>query len=39
VLLNIFTGKLIPATRSASRLLPHAVRKRLLNPLLAYRVD
>jgi CelD/BcsL family acetyltransferase involved in cellulose biosynthesis len=39
MLLNIFTGKLLPATRSASRLLPHAVRKCLLNPLLTNRVD
>jgi hypothetical protein len=39
VLLNILADKVVPATRAASRLLPHAVRKRLLNPLLTNRIN
>ncbi len=39
VLLNILADKVIPVTRSASRLLPQAIRKRLLNPLLANRIS
>jgi hypothetical protein len=35
VLLNILSAKLIPATRSALRLIPGALRGRWLNPLLS----
>jgi len=37
LLLDILTAKIIPATRAAGRLLPHGLRRRLLNPLLRNR--
>jgi CelD/BcsL family acetyltransferase involved in cellulose biosynthesis len=37
LVLNVLAGKLLPATRTASRLLPHAVRRLILNPLLGNR--
>jgi CelD/BcsL family acetyltransferase involved in cellulose biosynthesis len=39
VLLEILMAKIVPATRTAARLLPHALRRRLLNPLLRNRAD